>query len=122
MNDRHVYRDYARGLTAPGEPQRIGTPRPGFGTVYVHLTNIGEREPHVVWAADWVDDFGEFNHDSEVAGVETIEGGRDEVLAWVRSQPAAEFLMPGGDGWVPLPTDDDAVALNVPDFPSRRRR
>jgi hypothetical protein len=66
------------------------------------------------------DGFGEPNTNGEVAGIDSVEGSRDEVLAWVRPRAAAERVMPGGEGWVPIPHDDDKV-LRAPTLPSRRR-
>jgi hypothetical protein len=122
MSDRGpIHRDYAPDLSTPGQTQRIGRPRPGYGTVYVHLRNVGERELRFIWAAEWVDGFGKPNTNGEIAGIDSMEGDRDEVLPWVRSRAAAERLVPGSEGWEPTPQEDDDVVLRVPTFPSSRR-
>jgi hypothetical protein len=66
----------------------------------------------VTWSATWEDPYDEPNENGEVAGVETVEGNRDDVLAWVRSRPAAGFLMPGARGWLPLPERDEDIVLD----------
>ncbi len=105
-------RYYAPELTRTGMPQPIGKPRPGMGTVYVTVLGTdGRKAPSLIWEATWIDEFEEPNEHQEAAGVERFEGDRAEVLAWVRAQPAAQRLMPDGQGWVPLPDRDEEVHI-----------
>ncbi len=111
MNGRPLPRHYAPELTTPGEPQLLGKPRPGHGTVYVRTRGGTPRYPDVSWEASWVDDFGQPNERGEIAGVEDFEGTQAEVLAWARNQPAAHRLVPGKNGWIPLPDNDSDIRL-----------
>lgn len=104
-------RDYAPELTNPGEPQRLGTPRPGHGTVYIHTEGGTPRRPAITYVAEWVDDYGQPNEDGQIAGAARFDGTRQQVLDWARSQPAAQRLIPSGDTWLPLPTNDTDVRL-----------
>ncbi|SCL19048.1 hypothetical protein GA0074694_2554 [Micromonospora inyonensis] len=119
---RKVQRHWNTELTEAAPEQRIGTPRPGHGTIYVHLSGAGERERHTVWAATWEDPFDQPGENGEVAGIATREGSREEVLAWVRSQPAVTLLLAHPDeGWIPLPANDDDVVLHEPEHRIKRR-
>lgn len=112
--DRSVPRRYGSpGI--PEEPapgvvwaQPAGTPRPGFGIVYV----LPPRSTaDTSWTAQWVDEFAEPDEHGELAGIEIFDGSRAEVLAWARSRPAQRRLMPveADPTWVPLPDDDADV-------------
>lgn len=110
---RRVQRYWAPELTEAAPEQRIGTPRPGHGTIYVYLSGSGERVRRTVWTATWEDPFDPPGENGTVAGIETREGTREEILSWVRSQPAAARLLAHPEeGWVPLPDNDDDVILN----------
>jgi len=111
MTGRPRARDYAPELTTIGAPQRFGVPRPGRGIVYVRTDGGTPRYPDVTWVASWIDEFEQPNPDGEIAGIEDFHGTRDEVLAWARSRPAAQRLIPSGDGWIPLPDNDNEVHL-----------
>ncbi|MEV0271143.1 hypothetical protein AB0H43_20375 [Hamadaea sp. NPDC050747] len=115
MSSSPPRRDYAPELTNPGVPQRLGRPRPGHGTVYFHTEGGTPRYPDITYVAEWVDDYGQPNADGEVAGVVRFDGTRQQVLDWARAQPAAERLIPGGDGWIALPADDTDVRLRGDD-------
>ncbi|TWH69515.1 hypothetical protein JD77_04525 [Micromonospora olivasterospora] len=102
---RNVQRRWAPELTEAAPEQRIGTPRPGHGTIYVYLSGTGERVRRTVWTATWEDPFDPPGEDGEVAGIETREGTRQEILSWVRSQPAATLLLADPDkGGHPYPS------------------
>ena len=119
---RHVQRHWLPELTEAAPAQRFGTPRPGHGTIYVRLSGAGERVRRTVWSAVWVDPLDPPGEGGEVAGIATREGSRDEVLAWVRSQPAATLLLEHPDeGWVPMPDTDDEVVLREPAHRVHRR-
>ncbi|GAA0396980.1 MULTISPECIES: hypothetical protein [Micromonospora] len=81
------------------------SPRPGHGTVYLHKGRSLERR--IVWAAKWVDPLP----GGHTAGIEEIEGTRDEVLRWARSRPAAALVIPTEQEpyWVPAPDNDDEI-------------
>ncbi|WP_406106500.1 hypothetical protein [Micromonospora globbae] len=119
---RKVRRYWNPELTQAAPEQRIGVPRPGYGTVYVHLSGTGERDRRTVWTATWEDPFDPPGENGEVAGIATHEGSREEVLSWVRSQPAATLLVADPDeGWIPLPANDDDVVLREPENRITRR-
>jgi hypothetical protein len=108
------YRDYLPpDAPPPGPPQRLGTPRPGHGTIYVSLRDTGVPEPEIVWAAVWEDRFESAGPNGEAAGIEEIEGTREDVLAWVRQQPAAAFLLLKETGPISLPERDEEVVLSA---------
>ncbi|WP_428964592.1 hypothetical protein [Micromonospora fluostatini] len=89
-------------------PQQVmPAPRPGFGTVYIHKGRNLDRR--IVWAAKWIDELP----GGQSAGVEEIEGTRDEVLRWARSRPAAALVVPveREPYWVPAPDNDDEIDL-----------
>lgn len=89
-----------------------GKPRPGFGIVYVMPGSPSPRLPEdLLWSAEWIDEFTEPDEHGEMAGIETFSGGRAEVLAWARSRPAQERMIPieADPIWVPLPDDDADV-------------
>lgn len=94
-------------------PQRYGTPRPGHGTVYLHLGHDTTREHGLVTVAEWHDAFPQPDRNGALFGHDVIQGSRDEVLAWVRSRPADAFLMFSREqeDWVPLPADDDQIII-----------
>ncbi|MFI7216898.1 hypothetical protein [Micromonospora maritima] len=120
---RRVQRHWNPELTEAAPEQRIGVPRPGHGTIYVSLSGAGERERHTVWSATWVDPFDEAGDNAEAVGIATREGSREEVLSWVRSQPAATLLLADPDEvWVPLPANDDDVLLHELEHRFMRRR
>ncbi|WP_147427269.1 hypothetical protein [Micromonospora globbae] len=89
---------------APG--QLLAQPREGYGTVYLHKGRDLHRR--VVWVATWIDEVP-----GRTTGIDQIEGTREAVLAWVRSRPAAAYLIPAADGpgWVPMPDSDDDIDL-----------
>ncbi|MFB9238025.1 hypothetical protein ACFFWC_21115 [Plantactinospora siamensis] len=97
----------------PDTPQRLDTPRPGHGTIFVHLKDIGTSTPEIVWAASWQDPFESPGPNGEPAGIEEVEGTREDVLAWVRRRPAAAFYLLSEPGPVPLPDRDDDVVLDA---------
>ncbi|MGC4744675.1 hypothetical protein ACLQ28_03265 [Micromonospora sp. DT201] len=87
--------------------QETPTPRPGHGTIYIYKSRDMQRQ--IVWSAKWVDELP----DGQMAGVESIEGSRDDVLRWARSRPAAERVIPSEQEpyWTPAPDNDDDIDL-----------
>lgn len=112
---RRVRRLYDPDLVNAAPAQRLGMPRPGHGTVYIHTEGGTPRYPDITYAAEWIDDYGLPNANGEVAGLSRFDATRQQVLDWARMQPAAERLIPRGDGWIPLPTDDTDVRLRGDD-------
>jgi hypothetical protein len=107
---RRYLRDENRKV--PGNaPQKVGVPRVGHGTVYL---NVGRDEfGEYIWTGVWIDEFDEPDADGALFGSKKVAGSRDEVIAWVRSQPAASHVVlnPRAREWSPLPENNTDVEL-----------
>jgi hypothetical protein len=112
---RRRYADYlaeeARAAPIP-LPVPEGRPRPGHGTVFVLPGSPpGQPARADAWEARWIDEYDEPGVHGQLAGTESFEGTRAEVLAWARARPARVRVMPVevDPYWVPLPDDDGNV-------------
>jgi hypothetical protein len=125
MTDEQAIKRYYLPGFPPGGPQAppTGQPRPGHGTVYLTHTSTNEGPWRSLWWASWQDPYDEPGPNGEIVGISEIEGEREEVLAWIRRQPAASFIMPDpedGTRLVPIPERDEDVILRQPSHPPRR--
>jgi hypothetical protein len=122
-HDRTPGFDYLDAPRQVAAPIGTGAPRPGHGTVYLMQTWSADDPRTLLWEATWVDPWDdEPGPNGENAGVASIQGSRDDVLAWVRAQPAASFVMAaeGTKDFVPIPERDDDVKLREPRRPRER--
>jgi hypothetical protein len=112
----------AEGRNGIGPPS-VGEPRPGHGTVYLTFTATNDGGWRLLWSASWQDPYDEPGPDGETARVASVQGSREEVLAWIRQQPAAAFVMPepGTDGFIPIPELDEDVLMREARSPRRFR-
>ncbi|GAB3279389.1 hypothetical protein GCM10027589_05920 [Actinocorallia lasiicapitis] len=95
MKMRRYYADDEGDFEAESNPpQPIGTPRPGHGTIYYNTTDRAK----LIWHATWLDEFPEPDPTGAIYGVTSFEGTRDEVLTWIKTQPAARRINNGDDG------------------------